>query len=423
VDVLTRKLHDQADALEKRMAGLEEAATTAEDGSEQAKQIAEEQATLAEEAAIIGDKLQARSEINAKIAKMRSGLNVCQPLGGTVTRSVAKVEDAEVAIADLPLLREMPRGTSKAAGMMLRSLATREITEIRGIGLGATEEPNSHGELSPTYDGRNSELVIADFYRTVMGILLYNSVAFQVATRVTTNTNRITIPRSDEDVEADLYLENCEIKPVTIKTTGMTINVEKIGARAQVSNELLSDAVVSVPQLVATKFGNAFAKKIDSLWLEGDTTAGIVGLLDAVTEEVDISGKNMTAVHVAEVVSKVHPYATNPVWVLSQAGIAHVMQAAASAIGRDLTQPVGITLFGMPVYRCLALPDGVLGFFGDLKQTSMIVDRSNGLTINASRDRAIEFDQTVFVGTQRLGVATHGPAYCVKLLGTPPKGV
>ncbi len=419
MDVLTRKLHDQVAEIEQRMADLDAAAATTEEGSEQMKQITDEQAALAEKAGVVADQLGARNTINEKIAKMRAGVNVCQPMG-TVARA-ASVESAIAAIDDTPI-RDIPRESRRAAGLLLRSLQRGEITEIRGIGVGATEEPNSHGELTPTYDGRNSELVIADFYRTVMGILLYNSVAFQVATRVTTNTNRITIPRSDEDVEADLYLENCEIKPVTIKTTGMTINVEKIGARAQVSNELLSDAVVSVPQLVATKFGNAFAKKIDKLWLEGDATAGIVGLLDAVTESVDISGKNMTAVHVAEVVSKVHPYASNPVWVLSQAGIAHVMQAAASAIGKDLTQPVGITLFGMPVYRCLALPDGVLGFFGDLKQTSMIVDRSNGLTINASRERAIEFDQTVFVGTQRLGVATHGPAYCVKLLGTPPKG-
>ena len=418
MDVLTRKLHDQAADLEKRMGDLDAAAATADEGSEEAKQIAEEQATLAEQAGAIGEKLEARNELNSKIAKMRAGVNVCQPIG-TVTRSTLSVEPA--AEIDATPIREIPQRSARGAGLMLRSLQRGEITEIRGIGTGATEEPNSHGELSPTYDGRNSELVIADFYRTVLGILNYTSVGWQLGTRVSTTTNRITIPRSDEDVEAELYLENCEIKPVTVRTTGLTINVEKLGARAQVSNELLADAVVSVPQLVATKFGIAFAKKVDQLWLEGDAKAGIVGLLDAVTESVDISGKNMTPVHVAEVVSKLHPYATNPVWVLSQAGIAHIMQAAASAIGKDLTQPVGITLFGMPVYRCLALPDGVLGFFGDIKQTSMFVDRSNGLTINASRERAIEYDQTVFVGTQRFGVATHGPAYCVKLLGNPPK--
>lgn len=421
MDMVTRKLHDEMAAIDKRHNEI--TALDIAEGSVEASAVAEEAGQLAKRADEITERMGVQKRINESIARMKSAASDCAPM------AVAKrSEQADASTAsdgpDDNTFRPMGPRASRAAGMLLRSLARGEMTELRAaIGTsGATEEANSHGEKSPTYDGRNSELVIADFTREVMGILAHTSVAMQLCTRISTTTNRITVPRSDEDVEADLYLENCEIMPVTIKTTGMTINVEKIGARAQVSNELLEDAIVSVPQLVARKFGTAFSRKVDSLWLEGDTNAGIVGLLDAVTESVDISGKNMTPSHVAEVVAKINPYATAPVWVLSQQGIAHVMQAAASAIGKDLTQPIGMTLFGLPVYKCLTLPAGTLGFFGDIKQASMVVDRSNGLTINASRERAIEFDQTVFVGTQRLGVATVGPTYVVKLLGDAPKG-
>ena len=424
MDVLTRKLHDQAAEIEKRMAELETAATTTEEGSVEAKQIAEEQATLAEQAAAVGEQLEARNALNTKIAKMRTGVNACQPMG-LVTRSEQPAD--AIDIESLPFLRSFPRETARAAGMMLRSLARGEITEIRAatpsthpIGVNTTLEPDSHGEKSPTYNGRNAELVAVDFYRTVMGMFSEQSVAMNLCNRITTTTNRVTIPRSDEDVEAALYLENCEILPVEMKTSGMTINVEKIGARAQISNELMADAIISMAQFVAQKFANAFAKKVDKLWLEGDAGAGITGLLTAATQSVDISGKNLTAVNVAQMVAKLHPYASNPVWVLSQAGLAQVMQAAASAMGKDVTQPIGLTLFGMPIYRCLSLPAGTLGVFGDFRQATTIVDRSNGLTIAASRERAIEYDQTVFVGTQRIGIANNGPAFAVKLLGAAP---
>jgi HK97 family phage major capsid protein len=287
---------------------------------------------------------------------------------------------------------------------MLRSIARGEA---RGAFTSATEEPNSHGERLPTYLGRNSELVFEEFSRAILGILSYSSIAMQVATRISTTTNRVTIPRADENVEAELYLENCEIKPVLIKTSSFTINVEKLGARAQVSNELLEDAFTSVPALVATKFAYAFAVKIDQLWLEGDATAGITGLLPQITNSVT-AGPKLTHDNLVDVVSKISPYAVNPVWIMSPAGLAKLQSAASSAIGYDLAAPMRMQVFGAPVYKSLALPDDVLGLYGDFRQASTIVDRSNGLTINASRERAIEYDQTVFVGTQRFGVASTG---------------
>jgi len=409
VDVTTRRLQDEAAELAKRYDSL--TAIEVEAGSEQETQVKTDLEGIAERAGKIGAELSARLDIEAKVNALRSKVAV-EPRG-----LVIPAVHTSVAAESWDGRGMIPEVEARRMGLMLRDIARGEY---RGAFTAATEEPNSHGGLSPTYDGKGSELVFGEFYRGIMGILDYQSTMLQVASRMQTTSNRLTIPRADEDVEAELYLENCEIKPVLLKTTGQTINVEKLGARAQVSNELLEDAVVSVPDLIRRKVATAFAKKIDQLWIEGDATAKIDGLVDVVTEEVTVTD-NMTPADVALVVSKINPYAVNPVWVLSQAGIAQMMQAAAAGIGRDVTQGVSMTLYGMPVYQCLAMPDGVLGFFGDFRQASVLVERSNGLTINASRERAIEYDQTVFVATQRFGIASTGPSYAVKLLGQAPK--
>lgn len=405
MDTLLRKLQDEAAALEARFNDL--TAIEVEAGSEQAVQANAELDKIAARAAEIKTEIEARTAINAKIASMKAAIGDSEPRGVIAAPAAAIVPAPEKWDGK----GDMPEEVAQRCGLMLRSIARGET---RGAFTGATEEPNSHGERLPTYLGRNSELVFEEFYRSILGILSYTSIAMQVAMRLTTTSNRVTVPRADENVEAELYLENCEIKPVLIKTSSTTINVEKLGARAQVSNELLEDAFTSVPQLVATKFAYAFAKKIDQLWLEGDSGAGITGLLPQITNTVTAAPK-VTIANLADVVSMINPYAVAPVWIMSPAGLGQLQAAAASAIGYDVAAPMRMQIFGAPVYKCLSLPDDVLGIYGDFKQASMVVDRSNGLTINASRERAIEYDQTVFVGTQRFGLASTGPSFVAAL--------
>jgi HK97 family phage major capsid protein len=404
--VTTRKLQDEAAQIATRLEELR--AVDVEAGTEAAKQIEDEQNQIAGRAEAITAQLRARNEINEKIARMKSTVGECEPRGLVVPkREVAVVEPEWDAV------RGMPERVAFRVGRMLRDIARGEL---RGDFTGTTEEPNSMGEKSPTYDGRGVELVAGDFYRGIMGMLTYSSVAWQVCSRMSVSSNRITIPYNDEEVEAQYYLENCEILPVEIGTRGVTINVEKIGARAQVSNELIADAVVSVAELVARKFAYAFAKKIDKSWLEGDSAAGVTGLLPQITKSVTVTDK-ITPEVMAALMAQVNPNAVNTAWIMSPAGIGMLTAAAAGGIGSDITQPQRLTVFGSPVYKCLSLPEGTLGVYGDFAQATTIVDRSNGLTINASRERAIEYDQTVFVGTQRFGIASTGPSFCVKLLG------
>lgn len=406
-----RKLQNRAAEIVQRIDAIR--SIQRDENSSELAADATELDALTAESVEVSKKLDRENEIEEQVRSLKSKLTISEPRPAA---PAVHVRSRPLAMPSEYRHWEeagVSREGVERVGHYLRALANGETRGAIATN-GATEEPNSHGELSPTYDGKGSELVVPDFYRGVMGLVNYTSVAYQVCSSMSTTSNRVTIPRSDEQVEAQFYLENCEILPVQVKTTGVNINVEKIGARAQVSNELLEDAIVSVANLVAQKLAYAFARKIDKAWLEGDLAAGIVGLLSAVSQSVTV-GNKLTVDNVVEAVSKLNPLAVNPVWVMSPAGMAMLQGLAAGAIGSDITQPTRMTIFGSPVYRCLALPDNVVGLYGDFRQATTLVNRSNGLTISASRERAIEFDQTVFVGTQRFGVNTHGPSFAVTL--------
>ena len=112
---------------------------------------------------------------------------------------------------------------------------------------------------------------------------------------------------------------------------------------------------------------------------------------------------------------KVDPNASNPVWVVSRTGWQEVMEMATGAIGRDITQGVQMTIYGAPVYATDYLPAKTLAVYGDFKMATAIGYKTNGLTIRASAERAIEFDQMVYVATQRLAFAAHSPKYLAAL--------
>ena len=367
-----------------------------------------------------GDKatatIDAQDKLDAKIVAMRSALaGVASPEPRAMT---VPAVHAHSGIVDRAALRMWERSGVSAdrvanIGEHFRAMAHGEV---RGAFTTATEAANSMGGKKPTYNTKGADLVYEDVYRGVMGILEETSVGLQVANVMGCTSNQLTIPRSDENFDAAWYLENTEIAPVLLKTGQTVIPINKLGARIQVSNELIEDSVYSVATLVAQKVAFAFAAEIDDAWLDGAAGPGITGLSTAVTQSVTIAATGLTAQDVAKVHAAVNPYAVNPVWVLSPEGVGLLKAAAAGAIGTDITAPSRLSIFGLPVYICKRFTGKTIGMFGDFKQLSTVAVRSNGLTIAASRERAIEYDQTVFVATQRLGIGVTGATYGVKLL-------
>jgi HK97 family phage major capsid protein len=360
--------------------------------------------------------IDAQDKLDAKIVEMRKALaGVASPEPRAVAVPAVHTRGGVVGRASLQMWERagVPADRVAAIGEHFRMMASGEV---RGAFTTATEAAQSMGGKKPTYAGRGSELVYEDVYRGVMGILEETSTALQVANVMGCNSNQLTIPRSDDQIDAEWYLENTEIKPVLIKTSQTVIPINKLGARIQVSNELIEDSVYSVATLVAQKVAYAFATEIDTAWLDGNAGAGITGLATAVTQTVTIGAGGLTPADVAKAHAAINPYAQNPVWVLSPEGVGLLKAAAAGAIGSDITAPTRLSIFGLPVYVSRAFTGKTLGYFADFKQLSTVAVRSNGLTIKASSERAIEYDQVVMVATQRLGIGVTGPTYGVKLL-------
>jgi HK97 family phage major capsid protein len=308
------------------------------------------------------------------------------------------------------------------SGQLLTDLAKGRIREIRAasthpIGVNDTLEPDSMGEKSPTYDGRGSELVAHEMYRGILNVINYESIAARLATWLQVGTNGMYVPLGDDIQDADWYEENCEILPIKPGTKRATLDLKKMGARVQVSNELMDDAYVSVAQIVTRTIGNAFAHKLDKTLIQGDAKIGFGGLAPAIgagqTITTAAAGK-VTIDEVASVIGKVDPMARNRVWLVSDEGWTKVMGLAAGAIGVNVTQGVTQTIFGSPVIKTSLLPAKTYAIYGDFSMAAAI-GYKHGLTIRSSSERAIEYDQTVFVGTARYAFAVLAAKYLAAL--------
>jgi|688.fasta_scaffold48519_4 HK97 family phage major capsid protein len=367
------------------------------------------------------DSLRSRLSVENKAADARSKAAAVR--SAVTTAGVVVPAPAPVAVRRaMPTLGRIQgfdnAEEAAAAGRFLRALARGEL---RGDFTTPTEEPNAMGEFSPTYDGRGSELVTYDIYRGILNLLSYSSVATQVCATYAVNGPGMYLPVAEMMQEAEFYLENCEIKPVTFGGgTRAALDLKKIGARAQVSNELMEDAFVSVAQLVASQFAYAFARKIDKTWLQGDTVAGIpggglCGMIPA--SNIVASTGALSPEILAQVVSCVNPNARNRAWVVSPAGWGQIMAVAAGAIGASIGDAVRPVVYGAPVYQSQDLPADTLAVYGDFGSSCAIGYKPAGLQIRASTERAIEYDETVFVGTARYAWSVHSPSYCAKLTG------
>lgn len=412
------------------------------------QKLHERKATLATEVRSLSDAAAPTEEqaatVDAKATELRSVLDqiertekVEEVLAQAETRSTASVTNAGLVVAPkrtvttalkpLPIMGEQ-RGfeveTAEAVGKSLVDLAHGRIREIRAvtasthpIGVNDTLEPDSMGEKSTLYDGRGSELVAHEMYRGILNVINYESVAAKLATWLQVGTNGMYVPLGEDIQEADFYEENCEILPIKPNTKRATLDLKKMGARAQVSNELMEDAYVSVAQVVTRTIGNAFAKKLDKTLIQGDAKIGFAGIVPSIpagqTVTTAAAGK-VTIDEIASVIGKVDPMAGNRVWLVSDEGWTKVMGLAAGAIGVNVTQGVTQTIFGSPVIKTSLLPAKTYAVYGDFSMAAAI-GYKRGLTIRSSWERAIEYDQTVFVGTARYAFAVMAAKYLAAL--------
>jgi HK97 family phage major capsid protein len=158
---------------------------------------------------------------------------------------------------------------------------------------------------------------------------------------------------------------------------------------------------------------------VASLVKDGDTVVieGFTHLICfAAGHEITQAAAGKTTIdELVQVMSAVNPYARNTVWLVNPKGWGQVATAAKAILGANLNDGVPMEILGSPVVKCEAVPDTHIAVYGDFSQASQFAFKRNGLEIAASRDRAIEYWQTVFVGCLRLAIANTGTSYVAAL--------
>lgn len=376
------------------------------------------------------DRNTAAMEFETKLAEKRASSSVVRRSAALTVTKASAPQAAQPAAETRAVSRifKNVRGfesveEAERAGKFLRQVARGEMVHYRGAFTGADEVAKSMGEATPTYDTHGSELVPhGDLWNGILGLLSYDSLMVRYGMNLgEVRGDAITVPRSDDDIDADYIAENTEIPPVLIKTGGAKAMIEGIKARVQVSNELIQDALpITIANLVSRKFGRAFNLRIDKTWLSGSSKIGVDGLLTKSGgatnlptghEITQAAAGKVTIDELVQVISAVNPNARNTVWLVSPKGWGQVASAAKSILGANLQDGVALEILGSPVVKCEAVPDTHLAVFGDFSEATQFAFKRNGLEIAASRDRAIEYWQTVFVGCLRLAIVNTGTSY------------
>jgi HK97 family phage major capsid protein len=417
------KIHAEIDALKTELRSTMEMSVDspalAEERTAEVRRLTAEIETRA--AALDAEEAAASAIARAEARKLpvsTAGM-VVAPKPAPATRSVVE-PSALISRAGFRSAEEM-----RAVGAAIMKLYRREVSELRAapaasthpIGVNDTLEPDSMGEHSPTYDGRGAELVMPLFYSAILNLIQYQSVAVKVARMLEVRGPKMHVQAGDDIQDAAWYAENCEILPIKPHTVGATAELHKLGARVQVSNELMEDSIYSIVELVARTFSNGFARKLDKTFFAGDSAIGFAGLVPSIAagQVVTAAAATPTLAEITSLMAKVDPLAQNRAWVVSDAGWAAVQGLATASIGTNITSAIEQRIFGAPVFVSHDLPAKTLALYGDFQMAATIGYHPNGMVIRSSYERAIEYDQWVAVATARYGFALTGAKYVAAL--------
>ena len=322
-----------------------------------------------------------------------------------------------------PLQCFRSRDAAIAVGQHVQRMAgieSRDSVSLYPMGSADNVVKDSMGGESPTYDGRGgSDVVIAEMQNSILEQLYYTSVCLGLASTYSVNTNSLILPIAGDLDLSGWYLENTEIAVSLPPTRNAVLNLKKMASRQQISNELLADSPIAVANMVVNQVVSSFARTADDAYLNGSASGGIEGIIDAIPAKNIKEVADPEAPTTSELAfpwKTVHPNANQRSWLVSPAGFAAVMSiATAPEAGAVVTDSVRAQIFGAPVVVCTQLPEDCLAIYGDFAMASSIGTSASGVQIRSSTDRAIEFDSTVIISTNRMAFAPHSPEFLAML--------
>lgn len=248
--------------------------------------------------------------------------------------------------------------------------------------------------------------------------------------RPSRSDNRVR-PRRVGGLTANFVSEGASIPESSLQFDAVSATLKKLAILARSSTELWEDSAPDLAEFVATEVGYAFAATEDNCGFNGDGTstysgisglgAKLTGLKSAIAAA---SGHNtfltLDDTDVANLMGGVLATAVPRArWYCSAVGFAQTLCRLAGVSGGLVSrlQPDGTieaTYLGFPVEFSSKLPNSTssLGgqpmlYFGDLRQSSLIVEQRAGTIVATSFDRYFDEDQVLVRGTRREDIINH----------------
>jgi HK97 family phage major capsid protein len=409
-----KKLQDRAAAV---AAMLDDLSKVEERSAEQMASIE----SLSLEGEQIEAELKSESAIAHKIASLRSA----------VASSSAPTEFADAPVHAVARKTQY-HGT-------LRSFKDSSEAEacgrwIKGYVLGRAEDRNwcernlESRALSSSDNSKGGVFIPESFAATVVR-LVDEFGSFPVQANVfPMAADTLYIPRRTAGNTAYFVGDNSESTASDMATDNIMLSAKEVRVATRVPNSLIDDSAINLAELIAQEFALSLSRKIDDSGYAGDGTSnsgGIRGIQwkfenESLTAGTNDSGESsLSAITVddfAETIGKLPSYArADAAWYVTPQVYSVVMQALAltsgGATANELINGVNAPRFmGYPVYfnnSMRTAPTGgqVVCLFGNMKLSSHYGARQD-ISVRASTDRYIEFNQTYFQAICRFDCVT-----------------
>lgn len=274
-------------------------------------------------------------------------------------------------------------------------------------------------------------LVPEDFRAQLIFLSENYGVARRIANVVPMTRDTATYARLGGEFSFSFSGENTAATGAVLPSDQVNLTAKKAIGLAQIPNELMDDAAISVADMYSRGFAKGIAKLEDQCYFLGDGTTtygGIVGLASALPSAAffDATGTAWTSHVEADINGCIalaeNVESNNCAFVCSRQYYFTVLMPMSAASGRGTINEF-LTVNGLggkadaqwrgwPVYFSQVLPTATATsqkclYFGDFRAGSMFGDRKE-LMIASSTDRYFDADQIAIRATQRFAISVHG---------------
>jgi len=316
---------------------------------------------------------------------------------------------------------------AEKVGHFFRSLAGREDSRQWCISHGMVLE-KATGESGSNQAG--GFLAPVDFDNAVVAVRDTVGAFRNAEVRLTRSVNQLR-PRRVGALTANFVAEGASIPESSFQLDALEPSLKKLAILARSSVELFEDSAADLGEFLASEIGFALATTEDDCGFNGDGTSTYSKIVGLGTKLVGTKGAigaasghntflTLDSTDIANLMAGVIAAAIPGArWYISAIGYAQTFCRLAGSSGAlvSSTRPDGTieaNYLGFPVSFSAKLPNSTSSlatkpmiFFGDLRQSSVLVERNAATIVAMSYERAMDADQVLVRATRREDIINH----------------